>query len=323
MRKSGVRGLAWFLAVVAVFFCAGRSYAEDFQFAESVFGCRLDDAGCSDGDMTCNFGPCLCHSRGTLFQWSYGTSFSGGPDLDEPLVTDRPDFTEASVTVGRGVAQLEFGYTYTYNNDAGESVRSQSFGEPLLRYGILADWLEFRIALFPVEERTRSAGMSNAAGGTEDLYTGFKIALTPQEGILPEMALIPQMNIPTGSNAFTSNNVEPGVNWIYAWEINDCISTAGSTQGNRRIDDTTGEAYLEMAQSWTVAYSLTDDLGAYTEWFALIPSGADTVKTQHFFNGGFTYLISNDVQFDIRAGVGLNDAADDYFVGTGLSIRFP
>jgi len=27
------------------------------------------------------------------------------------------------------------------------------------------------------------------------------------------------------------------------------------------------------------------------------------------------------VQWDVRAGVGLNDAADDYFVGTGLSVR--
>ena len=77
-------------------------------------------------------------------QWSYGTSFSGGPDLDEPLVTDRPDFTEASSTVGLGVAQLEFGYTYTYDNDGTQSTRTHSFGEPLLRVGILAEWLEFR-----------------------------------------------------------------------------------------------------------------------------------------------------------------------------------
>jgi len=35
-----------------------------------------------------------------------------------------------------------------------------------------------------------------------------------------------------------------------------------------------------------------------------------------------TFLSSDDVQWDIRAGVGLNDAADDYFIGTGVSIRF-
>jgi hypothetical protein len=259
-------------------------------------------------------------SQGTLFRWSSAPDVTGGPDLNAPLVTDRPDFTEASVTVGRGVAQLETGYTYFYNRDAGESVRVQSFGEPLLRYGIFADWLEFRVALFPLEEQTTSMGASNSTAGLADLYTGLKIALTPQAGLLPEMALVPQINIPTGSTAFTSDHAEPGVNWLYGWDINDEFSTGGSTQGNRRIDDT-GEAYLEMAQSWTVGASLTEELGAYAEWFALIPSGADTARTEHFFNSGFTYLINDDMQFDIRAGVGLNDAAADYFLGTGFSIR--
>ena len=263
-----------------------------------------------------------CCSEGTLFRWSCCPDVTGGPDLDEPLVTDRPDFTEASSTVGLGVTQIEFGYTYTYNNDAGESVRSQSFGEPLLRYGILANWLELRLGLFPVQERTRTAGASDTTSGTEDLYTGFKIGLTPQCGILPEMALIPQMTVPTGSNAYTADEVLPGVNWIYGWEVNAFISTAGSTQFNRAIDDGTGNAYTEWAQSWTVAYSLSDDVGAYTEWYALFPHSADTADVEHYFNGGFTYLVNNDVQFDVRAGSGLNGAADDFFVGTGLSIRF-
>lgn len=263
------------------------------------------------------------YSAGTLLRWSGSKLGSGGSDLNEPLVTDRPDFTEASVTVGRGVSQLEFGYTFTRDSDGSESLRSQSFGEPLLRHGILADWLELRLALFPVEERVKGGGQSNTTSGTEDLYTGLKIGLTPQCGFLPEMAVMPQMNVPTGSGAFSSNDVEPGVCWIYAWEINDFVSTAGQSQGNRRFDGGTGGSYLEFSQSWTIAYQLADQLGAYTEWFALIPNGAATEQTQHYFNGGFTWLISKDVQFDIRAGVGLNEAADDCFFGTGLSIRFP
>ena len=259
---------------------------------------------------------CRRNCPGTLMQWSCSNSFSGGPDLTAPLVTDRPDFTEAASTIGRGVAQLEIGYTYAYDNDC-TVTKSNSYPEPLLRYGIFAEWLELRVGWNYADEEVGLVKNS----GSEDLYLGFKLGLTPQEGVLPEMSLIPQMNVPTGSSAFTSDHVEPGVNWIYAWEINDCISTAGSTQGNRRIDDS-GEAYFEIAQSWTVAYSLSDELGAYTEWFVLIPNGADTARTEHYFNGGFTYLLSKDVQFDIRAGTGLNGAADDYFVGTGLSIRF-
>lgn len=310
------------LLAILISCAAANLYAEEFEFTKRVFDQPTTADFHSRGSVEFPACDCPANSKGTLFQWSHNPDFSGGPDLTEPLVTDRPDFTEASSTVGKGVAQLEFGYTYSYDNEGSQSVRTQSFGEPLIRYGIFEDWLEFRIGLFPVEQRTSTSGVKDTDQGTEDLYTGFKIALTPQHGIRPEMAIIPQMNIPTGSAAFTSDSVEPGVNWIYSWNISDTISTAGSTQGNRRIDDS-GDAYLEMAQSWTIAYSLTDELGAYTEWFALLPSGADTAQTEHYFNGGFTYLFSDNMQFDIRAGVGLSDAADDYFVGTGLSIRFP
>jgi hypothetical protein len=72
-----------------------------------------------------------------------------------------------------------------------------------------------------------------------------------------------------------------------------------------------------------VGLSLTDRVGSYAEWFALVPDGADTSRTQQYFNGGFTYLMTDNIQLDVRAGVGLNDAADDFFVGSGLSVRFP
>ncbi|MDA1014855.1 MAG: transporter [Planctomycetota bacterium] len=262
-------------------------------------------------------------SPGTLFRWSNSPALTGGPDLNEPLVTDRPDFTEASSTVGQGVAQIEFGWTYTYDSDGTTSVRNHSFGEPLLRYGILENWLEFRLAVFPVNQRTNTAGGSASTSGTEDIYLGFKLGLTPQDGVLPEMSMIPQMTVPTGSSSFSSNRTLPGLNLIYAWDLNEDISTAGSTQFNQSVDEGTGRTYTEWAQSWTIAYTLTDELGAYTEWYGLFPTSADTAQTEHYFNGGFTYLLSDDVQFDIRAGVGLNDAAADYFIGTGLSIRFP
>ena len=258
---------------------------------------------------------------GTLFRWSFDKA-TGGPNLDEPLVTDRPDFTESSSTVGRGVAQLEMGYTYVYDAEAGDRTRTHSYPQTLLRYGILAEWLELRVGWNYAEEATRVDGVPARAGGSEDLYLGLKFALTPQECLLPEMALIAQMTVPSGSAAFSAGETLPGVNWIYSWEINDWLSTAGSSQFNRAIDEVTGETYLEYAQSWTFGYSLTERLGAYTEWFALIPSGADTVRTQHYFNGGFTFLLSNDIQYDVFAGVGLNRAADDYFLGTGLSMRF-
>ncbi len=263
----------------------------------------------------CDFGP------GTLFQWSGGEYIDGGPDLSAPLVSDRPDFTEASSTVGVHVAQLEFGYTYFHDDAAGTSVDIHLFPEALLRYGIYRDWLELRIGLTYIEETTETAVASTALRGAEDLYLGFKIGLTPQDGIKPEMALIPQAFVPTGSAGINHGTVLPGVNWIYGWEVNDRISTAGSTQINRRVDGATDATFYRVAQSWTVALSVTERLGTYAEWFALFPTGADTKLPEHYFNGGMTFLVTDNFQLDVRAGVGLNEAAIDYFVGAGAVVR--
>jgi hypothetical protein len=68
---------------------------------------------------------------------------------------------------------------------------------------------------------------------------------------------------------------------------------------------------------------LTKKLHAFTEVYGFFPHGADTELPQYYFDFGFSYLFSNNVQWDARAGLGLSEAADDYFVGMGLTIRFP
>jgi hypothetical protein len=211
------------------------------------------------------------------------------------------------------------GYTYTYDREGATRSRSNSFPETLIRHGILQDWLELRVA-WNYQEVTDFAG--GDVKGADDLYLGFKIALTPQDCFLPEMALIPQVNVPTGSAGFNNHRVLLGANWVYGWELTDSVSTAGSSQFNQRLDGVSGDEYVEFAQSWTVAVGLTDQWGCYCEWFALFPSGADTELPQHYLNGGFTYLVNNDLQLDVRAGYGLNSNADDLFLGTGLSLRF-
>jgi hypothetical protein len=226
------------------------------------------------------------------------------------------------VTVGYGVMQLETGYTFTYDSEGNERTRSHSFPEALLRVGVLAEWLELRFNWNYLDEQTEFGNFEESVSGAEDLGLGLKIALTPQEKILPETAIILQMTVPSGGSEVTADEVLPGFNYLYGWDINDEWSTGGSTGINGAVDDETFDSYSEINQSWTVGHSWTDRLGSYVEWFALIPTSADTNHTENYFDGGFTYLFNDDLQWDIRAGVGLNSAADDFFAGTGLSFRY-
>lgn len=143
-----------------------------------------------------------------------------------------------------------------------------------------------------------------------------------QVGTLLEMAIVPQMTVPTGAAIFSADEVLPGVNFLYSWEVNNFISTAGSTQFNREIETLPGTGYSEFIQSWTIGYSLAEKLGAYTEWFVFVPYSAEHARNENYLDGGFTFYITDNVLWDIRAGIGLDENATDFFAGSGLSIRF-
>ena len=236
------------------------------------------------------------------------------------LVADRPDFTEATSTVGRGVFQLEFGYTFGLDRGDGNSVRGHSFGEPLLRVGVLADWLELRLAVSPVAERTESGGRAASDTGMEDLYLGVKLALSEQKGLIPAIGLLPQATVPTGSDGFSSDRVLPGVNLLYSWDAAENLSLAGSTQVNRAVGDA-DEGYAEWAQSVAAGVGLGARMGVFGEWFAFFPSGPEAPQPEHYLNTGLSWLVADDFQWDIRVGFGVNDPAEDLFAGTGVTLR--
>ena len=252
----------------------------------------------------------------TLFRWRGQDAVPADPD--SAMATDRPDVTEASSTVGAGVLQIETGYTYVRDRSDGDLSQSHSFPETLFRYGTPIDWLELRFAANASQEIL----LTGSSTGIEDIYVGAKLGLTLQDGAFPEMALVPQMTIPTGASGFTSNKVLPGLNWLYGWDLNDQISTAGSSQFNFAVDEESNRDYTEWIQTWTVGYSLHDQVGAYTEWFAHFPHGSDSARTEHYANCGLTFAATADIQFDVRTGMGLNDAAADWFTGIGMAIRF-
>ena len=234
------------------------------------------------------------------------------------LAADRPDFTEAASAVGRGVLQIEFGYTFGGDWSGGGSVQTHTLGELLLRTGVAADWLELRVAASPVT-RVDSDGSGASDTGIEDLYLGAKLELTRQAGRLPAFALIPQMTLPTGSTLFSDGRALPGVNLVYGWDLPGGLSLAGSTQVNLAVADD-DDSYPEWAQSAVAGGGLGARAGVYGEWYAFLPAGADAPK-EHYLNAGLTWLATDDSQWDIRVGVGLNDAAEDFFAGVGAAIR--
>jgi len=85
--------------------------------------------------------------------------------------------------------------------------------------------------------------------------------------------------------------------------------------------DDAQDIYMEGAASLSLGMELTDGLRIYLEPYAVLPFDSSSAKDEYYFNGGFTVLVHENLQFDIRSGVGLNNNADDMFVGSGFVYR--
>ena len=248
----------------------------------------------------------------------------GGPDLNEPLVTDRPDFTESSSTVGMGVVQLETGYTFTYDDNEIGKTNEHSFPEALLRIGMLADWFELRIGWnwgSSAENNVRRL-VDQSQRRRRPLSWRQARPHAASRRACPRRRSMLQMNVPTGSSDFTAERSAAGLQfrlWL-GRQRNIDIGRLDASQPRHRRQRRRLLRRVRPVDGRSATIGPTS-LAATPSGTCSSPTGAVTSHNQQYFNGGFTYLITDNVQWDIRAGVGLNEAADDFFTGTGLSVR--
>ena len=83
---------------------------------------------------------------------------------------------------------------------------------------------------------------------------------------------------------------------------------------------TGGERFTRFAGSFTAGYSMTPRLGAYVEYYILVPAGL-RADDAGFANAGVTFLLSSDVQLDARLGGGVHGPSPDLFFGVGVAVR--
>lgn len=233
--------------------------------------------------------------------------------LTEPLVTDRPDFTESTDAVPRGHFQIEAGYTFTHDGANG-GTRSHTAGELLLRVGLFNDF-ELRIE-WPSFERLESASATTEE--FSDVSVGFKYKLFEQRGVRPHIGVIGQFSAPTGGAAFSSDRVDPAVKLLWAYDATDRVAVGGNINFESLTE--AHDRFFQIAASGSIALAVTDRLGSYVEYFGFHSVGHGPGST-HFVNTGLTYLITDNFQLDTRVGVGLNARAEDVFVGFGFSWR--
>jgi hypothetical protein len=245
--------------------------------------------------------------------------FVCGVGQAEPLVADRPGEAENTSIVPQGAIQLEGGFKFERQTGGDDpDTDTTTVPELLLRIGILPV-AELRLSAdgFVHEDR---AGASNRSSGS-DLELGAKLRCFDQDGLRPTTALLAALSFPTGGRAVTSDGFDPRGSLLLNWELGERfgldanLGFAGPTQG---VDDS--RRVFELKPALSLEASITQRASAFVEYFSTLrPSGGED---EHSIDSGLTYLLSDAIQLDLSAGVGLNRVAPDFFIGAGVAWRW-
>lgn len=246
-----------------------------------------------------------------------------------PIVTDRPDQTESAMTVSPGLVQFEAGLSFTHDADAVGRLRRFTVPATLVRVGLL-DRLEARLG-FAGWQRVEQGAPGNGATqqGIADLDVGFKLRLAQERGAAPQVAVIASATLPTGQSGFSSERVDPTLLLAASNTLSERVSlgyNVGAQWSTVDVGAADGRPVLETAVRalYTLAFGLAvaERVGVFAEAFGeldLDRGGSNPVA----LDGGVTVSLRDNLQLDLSAGIGLNEAADDWFLGGGVAIRVP
>lgn len=232
-------------------------------------------------------------------------------DFQRDLSPDRPDTTESPITVEAGGFQVESSL-WAFAKD--HSDETWTLGEMNLKAG-LTSCTDFQLVLRPwIHERTGDGVTSEGFG---DIEARLKWNLWGNDSGKTAGALMPYVSIPTHT-AVSTGEWEGGLIFPVSVELNDRLGFGCQVEAARAWNSDDSEYDWDILHSAVLGISITDKLGAFIEYVGVAGDG-DYEATG---NIGLTWASTENLQWDIAVGLGLNDAAEDLSIAQGVTFRF-
>lgn len=225
--------------------------------------------------------------------------------FSQEIITDRPDQTESSVTVGKNNFQIESGVLYQKSENSNSFIGSST----LLRYGI-TNGIELRFVSQYESTKIGLDGGDIKYSGFNDLELGVKIQLLKKEDVNTQMAFLSHVIISTANENLTANQVGVVSKLSISHAITDKIGLGYNI----------GYDYVRQQSSLTyslaLGFQLSNSIGFYIEPYG---KRGESNNYEINFDVGFSYLVNDNFQLDASYGVGLNN--DMQYLSTGFSWR--
>jgi len=235
----------------------------------------------------------------------FQTSFAQQEEID----TDRPDQTETPTIVPANHFQMENGFLHQQN---AKSESELALPTSLWKFGVSKN-LEIRVTTDLIYNKSKDS----TSTGLSPIVAGIKVRLWDEKGVIPQASLITQVLLPkVASNELKVKYLAPELRLLFQNEITDDIDL-GYNLGMKWDGESTDPTF-----EYTISpnMNLTDKLKAYIEIYGFMPQQR---HPEEWFDGGFMFLLTKNVQLDISAGYEITSTNNhhQFFESIGFSFR--
>jgi hypothetical protein len=240
--------------------------------------------------------------------------FGIAQDSKPEMISDRPDQTESPYLIPQGALQVESGSFFERNHDGNTTIFNVGFKSTLIRYGV-NDNLELRLISEYLGEYVDASETLSNREGRGPITLGVKLKLAKQNGAWPQTGLISHIKLRAGSKGFSKSYTATSIRVAFSNTLND----KWTLDYNAGLEWNGESPEAIFLGSVSLSYLIATKLTGFVEGYSFFPEDglADTR-----FDSGLMYKLTSTVQLDVMGGFGLCKIAPDYFLATGVSMRF-
>tara|TARA_B110000902_G_scaffold83081_1_gene98646 strand:- start:162 stop:875 length:714 start_codon:yes stop_codon:yes gene_type:complete len=213
--------------------------------------------------------------------------------IHSQISTDRPDQTEASTVLPKNILQIESGFSF----DEKKIINN------LFRFG-LSKSVEIRLNTnYIFMDSPDGKNISSPQFG--DIEIGAKIQIYKSIENLTTVAFLSHLSIPTASDYYTSDGYGTLNRILISHDLSKTLSL-GYNLGYNKVYGSSGAFVYTLAIAKSIGY-----WGIYAELF-----GENSRKeSPNSYDLGLTYLLKENIQFDISLAKGFNNKTDYFALG--------
>lgn len=218
---------------------------------------------------------------------------------DPEISADRPGMSTGTDVMPKGKIQWETGIAY--ESEGGSA--TYTLNNTLLRFG-LEEWAELRVGMDLLH--------SDGTTGLSALNIGTKIGLTENQGWVPAIALMANLQCPhIGSQAFTPAHLAPQLYVLFQNQVTSWFNIGYNV--GAEWDGTLAEPTAFAAVC--LGFSLTQGLGCFVESYNYFHSLGDT----YAIDLGLNWVVARNLQLDVAANIDLNNEENHFMLSGGVA----